>query len=146
MQFNRLCDLSIFYWLRGIVPAIVNVEDGFPVGELTLPTVSITSLDIEGNPFELGGCELDNLFWRIDVFAKNKAQRDELAYLIYKELESNIAVHDYDVGFPPVVTPAQLGTLIVSRRKIRPVHVFEDLVEKLYWRMTITFVSYYEAI
>lgn len=145
MQLNRLFDLSIFYWLQDTVPAIVNVEDGFPVGELTLPTVSITSLDIEGNPFELGGCDLDNLFWRIDVFAKNKAQRDELAYLIYKELESNVAVHDYDLGFPPVVAPV-LGTLIVSRRKMRPVHVFEDLVEKMYWRLTITFVSYYEVI
>jgi len=145
MELNRLSDLSIYYWLRGIVPAIVNVEDGFPVGELTLPTVSITSLDIEGNPFELGGCELDNLFWRIDVFARNKAQRDELAYLIYKELESNVVVRDYDVGFPPVVAPI-LGTLIVSRRRTRPVHVFEDLVEKLYWRMSITFVSYYEPI
>jgi len=145
MELNRKFDLSIFYWLQDMVPAIVNVEDGFPVGELTLPTVSITSLDIEGNPFELGGCDLDNLFWRIDVFAKNKAQRDELAYLIYKELEANVTVRDYDVGFPPVVAPI-LGTLIVSRRKARPVHVFEDLVEKLYWRMTLTFVSYYEPI
>jgi len=143
MQLNRLTDLSIYYWLVDTVPTGINVEDGFPVGKLELPTVSITSLDIRAKPFELGGCDLDDMFWRVDCFAVNKAQRDELAYLIYKALESGIPVYDYDLGF---AAPPQIGTLVVDKRVLKPIHVFEDLVEKLYWRTGITFFTVYEAL
>lgn len=144
MQLYRKIDLSIYYWLVATVPSAVNVEDGFPTGSLTLPTVSITSLDVRGTPFELGGCDLDNMFWRVDTFAANKAQRDELAYIVYKELEAGVPIYDYDEGFPPGVSPTQIGTLIVSKRNLKTIHVFADLVEKLYWRSSVTFFTYYE--
>lgn len=146
MNLKRIQDLSIYYWLQSKVPSIVNVEDGFPTGSLTLPTVSITSLDIRGVPLELGGCDYNTSFWRIDIFAKNKAQRDELAYLLFDEIEHQVPVYDYGVGFPPAISPPQIGTLIVSKRLLRPVHVFEELVEKLYWRSSVTFFTYYEQI
>ena len=142
MQLNRKLDISTYYWLIATVPSGITVVDGFPEGELELPTVSITSLDIRGTPFELGGCDLDNMFWRIDIFANNKAQRDELAYIIYKELEHGIPVYDYDLGF---VAPPQIGTLVVSKRNLKQIHVFENLVEKLYWRSGITYFTYYES-
>lgn len=143
MELQRKFDLSLYYWLENLVPAIVNVEDGFPNEALTLPTAAIVNLNVEGTPFELGADELDKQFWRIDVFASNKAQRDELAYMIFKELECNIPVYDYDMGFPPGVSPSQLGILVVSKRNVKPIHVFKDLVEKLYWRSSVTFFTYY---
>jgi len=146
MELQRKFDLSWYYWLVSTVPAIVNVSDGFPPDELELPTVSITSLDITGTPFELGGYELDKQFWRVDVFAKNIAQRDELAYIIYKAMECGIPVYNYDEGFPPSVSPTRIGTLIVSKRVLKPIHVFQDLVKKLYWRSAITLFTYYETI
>ena len=120
MQLNRKIDLSIYYWLVDEVPTGINVEDGFPVGKLELPTVSIVTLDTKATPFELGGCDLDDSFWRIDVFAVNKAQRDELAYIIYKELEDGIPVYDYDFGF---VAPPQIGTLVVSKRNLKLISI-----------------------
>jgi len=146
MQLQRLFDLSIYYWLKDTVSSEVTVEDGFPTKELVLPTVSITSLDITGKPFELGGCEMDTQFWRVDVFAVNKAQRDALAYIVYKALEQGIPVYNYDEGFPPSISPTQIGTLIVSKRVSKPIHVFPDLVEKLYWRSSVTFFTYYQPI
>lgn len=144
MQLQRKLDLSIYYWLVSKVPSSsITVTDGFPEASLELPTVSITALDIEGLPFELGGCDQNKQFWRIDVFAKNKTQRDDLAYILYTELEQQIPVYDYDLGFPPPVPP-RIGTLIVSKRKIQPIHVFEDLVEKLYWRSGVTFFTIYQ--
>jgi len=145
MEINRIQDLSIFYWLDSIVPSIVTVVDGFPTGDLELPTVSITPLELRGLPFELGGCEQDRFFWRIDIFAKHVAQRDELAYMIFNALEQNIPVYDYDVGFPPPVPP-RIGTLLVEKRFVQPVHVFRELVEKLYWRSGITFFTTYQLI
>lgn len=146
MNISRKQDLSIYYWLEDKVPSMVNVEDGFPTSALTLPTVSITALDVKGLPLELGGCDYNMSFWRIDIFAKNKAQRDELASLLFDEIEQQVPVYDYDVGFPPIISPPRIGTLIVSKRLLRPVHVFEELVDKLYWRSSLTFFTYYEQI
>ena len=143
MELHRIFDLSIYYWLSGILPSSINVEDGFPETKLKLPTVSVTQLDITGVPFELGGCERDKLFWRIDVFATNKVQRDALASLIYRTLKNNIPVYNYDEGFEH---PSHIGTLLVSKRQSRPVHTFENLVDKLYWRSAITFFTQYQPI
>jgi len=145
MDIYRKQDLSIYYWIEGLVPSTVNVSDGFPEGTLELPTVSITSLDMSGKPHEIGGYDLNINFWRIDIFAENVVQRDKLATMLYAELEHNVPVYDYDEGFPPAVSPTQIGTLIVNKRQLKPIHVFEDLVEKLYWRSGITFFSYYES-
>lgn len=144
MRLERKQQMSIYYWLKDIVDSSVTVKDSFPMEGLTLPTVSITHLDMRGEPFELGAAERDKRMWRIDVFADNKVQRDDLMYLIYSELECNIPVYDYDEGFPPSVSPSQLGTLIVKQRIAKPVHVFEELVEKLYWRASITFSTKYQ--
>jgi len=147
MHQKRKEEVSIYYWLEDNVPDSVNVEDGFPGStELTLPTVSITDLDIRGERFELGGCEQDIRWWRIDVFANNKAQRNQLRYSLYEELEDHIKVYDYDEGFPPSVSPSQLGTLLVSDRTSKAVHVFEDLVDKLYWRASIVFSTKYQSL
>jgi len=146
MELHRKFDLSIYYWLSGIVPAAVNVVDGFPSDSLTLPTVSVTQLDVTGLPFELGGDERDLLFWRIDTFGETKTQRDNLASLVYRLLECNIDVNNYDEGFPPTVTPSKIGTLLVTKRKLRPVHTFEQLVDKLYWRSSVTFFTRYQPI
>ena len=146
MEQKRKEEISIYYWLQDNVPDSVNVEDGFPgSAELTLPTVSITDLDISGEPFELGGSEIDRRWWRIDVFAKDKVQRNKLRYMLYEQLEDHIPVYDYDEGFPPSISPSRLGTLLVEERTSSAVHVFEDLVEKLYWRANIVFSTIYQS-
>jgi len=146
MELHRKFDLSIYYWLSGLVPSSVTVVDGFPNTDLVLPTVSVTQLDIEGLPFELGGSERDLLFWRIDSFGETKTQRDNLASIIYSGLECGVDVYNYDEGFPPTVSPTKIGTLIVSKRKLRPIHTFEQLVDKLYWRSAVTFFTKYQPI
>jgi len=146
MELIRIQDLSIYYWLEGILPGFVTVVDGFPEGDLTLPTVSVEALPMEGVPHELGGCDKDIRFWRIDVFVDNKSQRDDIAYIIYKELENGVSVYNYNEGFPPAISPTQLGNLICYDRRVAPIKVFEELVRKLYWRSAINFWTEYETI
>ena len=141
---------SIYYWLKSIVPSVplnpTAVTNEFPDENLALPTVSIININVGGKPFELGGCELDRAFWRIDVFAQDIGTRNHLAYLVYNALKSpTVPVYDYDEGFPPTDSPSELGHLIVTSRLLNHVHVFEQLVEKLYWRTSITFYTYYET-
>lgn len=151
-QIERIQDLSIFYTLRGLLPTFVTVVDGFPGSEtsvdprLILPTVSIDALDLTNVPFELGSLDKTSRFWAIDVFAKNKSQRDDFTYVIFNQLkDSVIPVYNYDLGFPPTVVP-QIGYLISDNITAKPVYVFRDLVQDLYWRSRITFFTKYTEV
>jgi len=149
MHLLRKQDLSIYYFLKDTVFAshsFVNIEDGYPDGELQLPTVSIEALDIDPTIYELGNrVGRKDRLWVIDIFATNKAQRDEFAYLVIDQLESGIPVYDYDEGFPPP-TPTQLGALDVRNIRATPVIIFPELQEKLYWRMSIVFSTIYHPL
>ena len=146
MELIRKQDLSLYYWLEDLLPSFVTVVDGFPEGDLTLPTVSVEALPMEAVPYELGGLDKDIRFWRIDVFANNKSQRDDFAYNVYKQLEGNVEVYDYDEGFPPTISPTQIGSMKCYDRKVAPIIVFEELVRKMYWRSAINFWTEYETI
>ncbi len=98
-------------------------------------------------PFELGNRKGQRIrVWNIEVFASNKAQRDELSSIIINEIEDGITVFDYDEGFPPSVSPTQLGTLHPREIVVLPIRIFPDLVEKLYWRSSIRFITNYSEI
>lgn len=150
MYLERKEELSVYYWLKNTVfqdAPFVNVVDEFPMGTLTLPTVSVDGPDIEGTPLELGNRrDKKYTIWFIDVFGKNKTQRDEYVLRIYDYLELGIPVYNYDVGFPPDVTPPQIGVLVPENIAVKKIKVIPELVETLYWRSMITFIATYEAI
>ena len=77
--------------------------------------------------------------WRIDVFADNKSQRDDYSYRILDNLQDDVPVYDYDEGFPPTVTPTQLGCLNIFNINMTPIRIFPELTKKLYFRASITF-------
>jgi len=149
MHLLRKQDLSIYYFLKDDVFAsydFVNVADGYPDADIQLPTVSIEALDIDPIGFELGNrVGRKDRLWVIDIYATNKAQRDEFAYLIIDELEIGIPVYDYDEGFPPL-TPTQLGALDVRNIRATPVIIFPEIEEKLYWRESIVFSTVYHPL
>lgn len=146
MYLERKQDLSIYYWLVGLFPTI-NVEDGFPTESLIIPTISVEVDIIDTEGFELGNRHrLKDRQWYIDVFAATKTQRNEIAYKILNELENPIPVQDYDEGFPPSVNPSVIGGMIVDRIRLENIKVLSELVEKLYWRSTITFTANYNQI
>jgi hypothetical protein len=146
MHLLRKQDRSIYYWLSDLFSAYpsISIVDGFPEEELELPTVSIETLDIYPYPLELGNRQGQNdRYWTIDVFARNKDQRDEFTYLIITEMQNGIPVYDYDEGFPPNISPSQIGSLHPENINATPVRVFASLQEKLYWRTTIFFRTDY---
>jgi hypothetical protein len=150
MEIERLQDLSINYWLRSLLPSFVSVVDAFPANinqadtPLTLPTVSVDSIKVQAVALELGGLEINDRMWVIDIFAKTKSQRDDFTYLLVNTLKSNIPVYDYNQGFPPAIVPC-IGGLVVDNIQARPVYVFQELVKDLYWRSSITFSTKYQS-
>lgn len=149
MNILRKQDLSITYWLKGIFSSMPSIQivDGFPDATMTLPTVSIEAQPIVGLPFELGNrISLKQRFWIVDAFAQNKAQRDEIAGLIIDSIEYGIPVYNYDQGFPPGVSPSQIGALEVDDLRVSPIRVFPELQEKMYWRVSVSFTTIYHPI
>ena len=154
MQINRKVDLSIYYHLRDLLPSLVNVYDGYPVGadgrpsgDIALPAVAVERQPIVLRPFELAGANLAHYFYIVDVYGKNKAQRDDIAYQIQTDLDSNnVKVYNYDAGFPPVVVP-HIGTLVLTGEvRNTVVYVFPDLSPNEYWRAIVDFTGYYTAV
>ena len=86
MYPERLEELSAFYWLKNLFSpyTFVTVTDAFPIQKLTIPTVSIESITINGIAFEIGNREwLKPTIFEINIFAQNKSQRDDFSYMIF---------------------------------------------------------------
>lgn len=145
MERDRLEDYSVLYWLRSLFSAYpqVTIADGYPDADLVLPSIVVEADEIKELPFEQGTRELrTERIWMISVFASNKAQRDDFSSYIRRNLKSQgIPVYDYNNGFPPSSSPPQIDTLVASDIVSRPIRIFPQLVEKLYWRNTITFLT-----
>ena len=152
MELERKQDLSVKYWTEDVVFAdiasFLTVVDGFPTQELVLPTVAVEWEEIRVVPHEIGNrYGIDLRMWFIDVFAKNKSQRDEYAFRLKNYLANTIPVYNYDEGFPPEVSPSQIGYLSAEQIRVKRIRVLPELVgENLYYRSTVSFVGKYTSI
>ena len=146
MEQTRKEQLSIYYYIKDLFPAFVNVKDEYPQDELVLPTIAIISDPTRNRPFELGGRDLPMRRWAIYVFAQNSGQRDDYLEKIRYEIECNLLVYDYDEGFPPTVSPSQIGSLQSDDIQSSPIRVYQELVKKKYWSGSVTFVTYFNPI
>jgi hypothetical protein len=144
LELEREQDLSVVFWLKDLFGSTVNIVDAFPTGELITPTVAVETNTIQANPFELGNRKKIKIrSWYLDIFAKTKSQRDDIAYKILNALEESIPVYDYDMGFPPDVRPDQIGCMLPDSIQLQVVKVMPELVSTLYYRATITFTTDY---
>lgn len=149
MDLERKKDLSVFYFMKDLFKATtyLNVVDGFPAEDLVIPTVSVDSNTIDTKPGELGNRRRILIrSWFIDVFAINKSQRDEIGYIILRALEEPIPVYDYDEGFPPDVTPTRLGAMESDSIQMRIIKIMPQLVDKMYYRCTVSFTAEYNLL
>ena len=146
MYIERKQDLSVYYWLKDLFATytFVSVNDGYPNTNLTLPAIAVESQDIVLTNKEMGN-RISNRtrYWDIEVFGSNKAQRDEFVSMILNNIENGISVYDYDEGFPPGISPTEIGLLSLITISVKPIRIFPELVEKMYWRTTITISTEY---
>jgi hypothetical protein len=145
---ERLEDLSVVYWLKDKFSSsgFVTIVDAFPEDTLVLPTISVEWDTIEGYQWEIGNRKvMKERVWFVDIFAKNKSQRDEFAYKVFNDLDDGITVYNYNEGFPEQGgTPSRLGCLNILNRKVRNIEVDADLVDELYYRATVIFTAAYD--
>jgi hypothetical protein len=143
---ERLEDLSVFYYIQDLFSdaTYINIVDGFPTEKLVVPTVAVEANVIESVPFEMGSRNrLQYRTFSIDVFAKNKSQRDDISYRVINALEEPIPVNNYNEGFPPTITPTQLGCLLSDNIRLDIVIIFPEFVDTLYYRSSIRFTCHY---
>ena len=146
MHIERKKDLSIYYWLVALFTDVpyVNIRDGFPISDLVIPTVSVEGGTINLLPHEIGNKNrVFSRYWRIDVFGDTKSQRDDFTYRILENLQDTIPVYDYDEGFPPGVSPTQLGCLNVRNVRSNVIEILPEFTQKLYYRTSIALTAEY---
>ena len=138
MLVYRLEDLSMFYFIKNMfqdLASFIEIVDSFPEQILTIPTISIDAGRIKEELFELGDRDKVRIrTWYIDIFAKNKSQRDDFGYRILAESKNGIGVYDYNEGFPPLVTPSKIGHMGILAISYEPVPVMLAENENLYFR------------
>lgn len=148
MYLEKKIDYSLYYWLKGLFSdaPFITVVDEFPTQLLQVPTVSIESKRLYLNQMELGNRKgYQSRVFYIDIFAQNKAQRDDFGYRILNALEEGVPVYDYEVGFPDDgATPPQIGMLNCQDLKMEWVKVVPELTEKMYWRAIVSFLAEYD--
>jgi hypothetical protein len=111
---------------------------------LELPTIALELEELLTWQIEMGSRAFGKTrTWYIDIFAENKAQRDEYAFRILYALEQKIPVYDYDQGF---VSPAKVGVLDPDDVQIRIIKVLPEMSELMYYRSVVQFTAVYEAI
>lgn len=148
MYMERIEDLSLYYWVKDkfSTSSFITIVDGFPEGELTLPTIAIDNGRIDVKQFELGNRDgLRVRRWYIEIFAKNKSQRDEFGYKLLNELKDGVPVYNYNEGFPPTVS-TKVGSLQVLSKTYDPIRINADVVEKLYYRAIVSIVAQNDVI
>lgn len=149
MELERKQDLAIYHWARDTVfenAPHITITDGYPEGNLVLPTVSVDAIRIDLRQYELGNrSNIRFRRWFLDIFAKNKSQRDEIGYRLLNYLEDNIKVYNYDEGFPPDQNPSEIGVLIPQDWRMEFIRVVPELVDTLYWRATVSFNAIYQS-
>lgn len=149
MLHERKEDLSVYYFIDNLFAStqFVSIVDAFPVDNLEIPTIAVEARSIRAYNFELGNKTRAQLrTWYIDVFAQNKSQRDEFSYTIMNALEDCIPVYNYDEGFPPSVSPTEIGCLQVEDIRLEIIRVMPQLVDKLYYRATVSFTATYNQL
>jgi len=137
-------DISVLAFVKALftTETFVTVVDEYPSTELTIPTVSVEQGDTILAEYEMGNRSGRRVRqYIVNVFAANKSQRDDFSYRVVNALENGIIVYNYNEGFPPEVTPSVLEHLNVVSRRIIPIEVLPELVEKLYFRSMVKFVA-----
>lgn len=145
MKLERKQDRSIYTFLEDLFTAYstVSIEDGFPEQDLSLPTVVIEAGDIIASSSEMGNRAKGRIRdWSIDIYASNKEQRDEMVSIVLDGLDAGaIPVYNYDEGF---VSPSQLGTMSILDDVVATnIKIFPELMERLYWRNRVRFITNY---
>lgn len=145
MSIYRLEDLSVIYFIKDLFQSypFITVVDEFPKTIMTIPTISVVNGKLNEQEFELGNHDTVRIRrWFVDIFALNKSQRDDFAYKVLLELKTKgIKVYDYNEGFPPDASPAEINHLSVINRFYEPIDVIPQLNEKLYYRGQLIFVT-----
>jgi hypothetical protein len=141
----RLEDLSTVYWLKDLLSStFITVTDGYTASDLIVPSIAIEWDTVEKLEYELGNRKgLVEREYYIDIYAKNRSQRDEITYMILDALSNPIPVYDYNEGFPPY-SPTQIGCLNHLRSTAKNIPVNAKLVEELYYRATVHYVASFQ--
>ncbi|MGQ9642358.1 MAG: hypothetical protein ACUVT3_00705 [Ignavibacterium sp.] len=146
MFIEQKAHYSLYYAIKNEFTNILNVVDSFPLTELEPPVIAVDLMAIDFTTFEIGNYNnLRELDWMLDVYGKNKTQRDQAVFKLYNLLEKRVPVYDFDLGFPPQTIP-QIGTLIPTKLRIELIRIKSEEVEEIQYRASGLYTAIIELL
>lgn len=149
LELLRKQDLSVYYWLSDLFTdsPFISIKSEYESSELTPPSIAIETGVSDGEVYELGNRNiLISRIYYFDINANNISQRNDYAYKIFSSLHQNaIPVYDYDEGFPPGVSPTQIGNLLYRQSRITPLYIDTSENESSYFRSVVMYMANYET-
>ena len=156
MLESRMVKLSVYYFLKDKLDdgdwgstgyannELVTLKDAYPTdeeldrivlpenytgdsNEIVLPVVAIDSGYQNEYPYELGSGPGTARQFIISIFGRERGETDDLSQQIYEWFrDNNISLNNYNEGFPPTVTPTQVGTIEVDRVSLVPINIYDS--------------------
>jgi|SRR3989304_2794576 len=148
MLLERQIDTSVFQLISSLFADVefINVTREYPTEEVVNPTIAVEFESLYVKPFELGNrLGMDFFMWSIDIWAKTRTQRDDLAYTIKNAIQQGILVYDYQTNEDFTTLPDSIGALSVEEIKIKPVKIYAQLSSKYNWRTTVTLTAFFNS-
>ena len=131
MREIRLVDQSVHYYLENNLTSIwgtfLSVISGFPPSYeyIVLPTVAVGYIGGElDRRYELGTETTDDyLEIEVDIFGRNRAERDDLSDIVEDLLSSGCGVLQFSGGNAGV----RLGNVVFRDIEVRPLFSIDDI-------------------
>lgn len=130
-QVHSILDLSTFsvdyHW------NYVSVLDAWPSDDVpALPIVSIELQRGESLPLQLGGGDIRDGEWNIEIFANNKGERDDLMDVIYEGVyNKRCPIYLFSTGLPLLRSGLFNPAFILEEQPNYPHLTFENVEKSL---------------
>lgn len=93
--------------------------------EIVLPIVALSYGSQIEFPFQLGDGPGTTRRVIVSVFGREETETEDLTQQIFEWFrDNNVSLNNYNEGFPPTVTPTQVGTIEITDVSVTPVQIY----------------------
>lgn len=78
----------------------LGIHNAWRTEEFSPPAMFVYAGVDEEKPLQLGGGEIYNMLFGVDIFGVNESQRNDIAYMLRSALKYKIKIYDYSTAFP----------------------------------------------
>ncbi|MEM4134611.1 MAG: hypothetical protein QXV73_05380 [Candidatus Micrarchaeia archaeon] len=134
MYIEENAHFSLIRKLKDSFADTVKVVDSYPRNQIEVPLISVDIIRLDFTKLQIGDYNnIRNITWIVDVFAKNKTQRDRMTFQLMSTLEQKIPIYDFTNGFNNQ-NLIEIGAIEPKRLRVEFVEIEVENPEELFFR------------